>query len=179
MTSFGQLIQQIKRADYAGANQTFADIMQQKVADRLAIERQTIFKEADDSLNAAETKKKEEIVKSMKKDMSDFEDRYGERAKEVMYATATKMAKENKKAIEESLMGAATINKRAGGSVNGEQMGVLLRAKRNKNVAGSIDLYAAKRPTECAICRGHKDKKQVICSDCYDAYTKTWAKPWE
>lgn len=94
MTSFGQLIQQIKRADYASANQTFADIMQQKVADRLAIERQTIFKEADDSLSAAETKKKEEIVKSMKKDTSDFKDRYGKRAKEVMYATATKIAKE-------------------------------------------------------------------------------------
>ena len=40
-----------------------------------------------------ETKKKEEIVKSMKKGLSGFKDRYGDRAKEVMYATATARAK--------------------------------------------------------------------------------------
>lgn len=45
------------------------------------------------TLTAAETKKKEEIVKSMKKNASDFEKRYPGRGKEVMYATATKQAK--------------------------------------------------------------------------------------
>jgi len=40
-----------------------------------------------------EMKKKEEIVKSMKKGMQGFKDRYGDRAKEVMYATATARAK--------------------------------------------------------------------------------------
>jgi hypothetical protein len=45
------------------------------------------------TLTAAETKKKEELVKSMKKSASDFETRYPGRGKEVMYATATKMAK--------------------------------------------------------------------------------------
>jgi len=45
------------------------------------------------TLTTAETKKKEEIVKSMKKKTSDFEKRYPGRGKEVMYATATKMAK--------------------------------------------------------------------------------------
>jgi len=39
-----------------------------------------------------EMKKREEIVKSMKKGMKGFKERYGERAKEVMYATATKNA---------------------------------------------------------------------------------------
>ena len=38
-------------------------------------------------------KKKEEIVKSMKKGLAGFKARYGDRAKEVMYATATKQAK--------------------------------------------------------------------------------------
>jgi hypothetical protein len=38
-------------------------------------------------------KKKEEIVKSMKKGMAGFKQRYGDRAKEVMYATATARAK--------------------------------------------------------------------------------------
>ena len=44
-------------------------------------------------LTKPEMKKKEEIVKSMKKDKKGFEGRYGDRAKEVMYATATKIAK--------------------------------------------------------------------------------------
>lgn len=46
-------------------------------------------------LTAAETKKKEEIVKSMKKGLAGFKERYGDRAKEVMYATATKQAKKD------------------------------------------------------------------------------------
>jgi len=51
------------------------------------------------TLTSAEAKKKEEIVKSMKKSAGDFEKRYPGRGKEVMYATATKMAK---KVAEES-----------------------------------------------------------------------------
>ena len=39
-----------------------------------------------------EMEKKEDIVKGMKKGMKGFKERYGERAKEVMYATATKRA---------------------------------------------------------------------------------------
>jgi hypothetical protein len=37
-------------------------------------------------------KEREKIVKSMKKNFKDFRKRYGKRAKDVMYATATKMA---------------------------------------------------------------------------------------
>jgi hypothetical protein len=44
------------------------------------------------SMTEPEMKKKEEIVKSMKKGISGFKDRYGDRAKNVMYATATKNA---------------------------------------------------------------------------------------
>jgi hypothetical protein len=44
-------------------------------------------------LTASETKKKEKIVKSMKGKLADFEKRYPGRGKEVMYATATKIAK--------------------------------------------------------------------------------------
>ncbi len=47
------------------------------------------------TLTKPEANKKEEIVKSMKKKMSGFKERYGERAKNVMYATATKMAKKD------------------------------------------------------------------------------------
>jgi hypothetical protein len=47
-------------------------------------------------------KKREEIVKSMKKDKKGFEDRYGDKADDVMYATATKMAmKDEETKVEE------------------------------------------------------------------------------
>jgi hypothetical protein len=45
------------------------------------------------TLSKKETKEKERIVKSMKDKASDFEKRYPGRGKEVMYATATKLAK--------------------------------------------------------------------------------------
>lgn len=44
------------------------------------------------TMTDAEMKKREEIVKGMKKNIAGFKDKYGDRAKEVMYATATKMA---------------------------------------------------------------------------------------
>jgi hypothetical protein len=49
------------------------------------------------TLTAGETKKKEEIVKSMKKGLAGFKERYGDRAKNVMYATATKNAMKEEK----------------------------------------------------------------------------------
>lgn len=59
------------------------------------------MKEDDDqvderALSGTEMKKREEVVKSMKKNLSGFKDRYGKRGKEVMYATATKVAKGEK-----------------------------------------------------------------------------------
>jgi hypothetical protein len=47
------------------------------------------------TLTSAETAEKERIVKGMKKGIEGFKQRYGERAKEVMYATATARAKED------------------------------------------------------------------------------------
>lgn len=49
---------------------------------------------AERTLTKGETKKKEKFVKGMKKAKGDFKDRYGKDAEAVMYATATKMAKE-------------------------------------------------------------------------------------
>jgi hypothetical protein len=51
---------------------------------------------AEAHLSTAETGEKERLVKSMKKNLKDFKSRYGERGKNVMYATATKMAKKAK-----------------------------------------------------------------------------------
>lgn len=50
---------------------------------------------AERELDPTETREKERLVKGLKKSASDFKKRYGERAKSVMYATATKMAKDH------------------------------------------------------------------------------------
>jgi hypothetical protein len=50
----------------------------------------------------ADMAQREKIVKSMKKNFKDFRSRYGARAKEVMYATATKMAMKEEETIEEN-----------------------------------------------------------------------------
>ena len=47
-------------------------------------------------LSKSEKKEKEKVVKGMKKSKSDFKRRYGDDAESVMYATATKIAKEKK-----------------------------------------------------------------------------------
>ena len=50
-------------------------------------------KELDErEMTDVEMKKREDIVKGMKKGMAGFKERYGDRAKNVMYATATKQA---------------------------------------------------------------------------------------
>ena len=53
--------------------------------------------ESEEKMTDAQMKKREEIVKELKKKTKYFEDKYGERAKEVMYATATKMAMKTNK----------------------------------------------------------------------------------
>jgi len=68
--------QDIKKAAQAAANS-----MQESMYER--------------SLTKGEEKKKEKYVKGMKKSKGDFKDRYGDDAEAVMYATATKMAKES------------------------------------------------------------------------------------
>ena len=54
-------------------------------------------KEIDErKLSKGEEKEKEKIVKGMKKSKKDFKKRYGDDAESVMYATATKIAKDKK-----------------------------------------------------------------------------------
>lgn len=52
----------------------------------------------------SQMKKREEIVKSMKDKTSDFKDRYGDKWKEVMYATATKQAMQESVELGESVI---------------------------------------------------------------------------
>lgn len=52
-------------------------------------------------MTGAEMKKREDIVKGMKKSLAGFKARYGTRAKDVMYATATKQAMKEESVEEE------------------------------------------------------------------------------
>ena len=61
--------------------------MKRSEAERKAAARDDIRR-----MSSGEMKKREDIVKEMKKNLPSFKKRYGERAKNVMYATATKMA---------------------------------------------------------------------------------------
>lgn len=78
--------QRAKRmADYDADNEEDEEVYESKSIDEEMTERQM--------------KKREEIVKAMKKDggMKKMKERYGDKAKDVMYATATKQAmKENR-----------------------------------------------------------------------------------
>ena len=60
-----------------------------RAASRLAKEEVQIDER---EMTGGEMKNREKIVKSMKKGMQGFKDRYGDKAKDVMYATATKQA---------------------------------------------------------------------------------------
>ena len=113
--SKGTLSQYVKKAHRAGGMADFKQGMQlgagrkkdregfaktshkrekgiNKAVDRLAKEEVQMDER---TLTAAEKKEKEMNVKGMKKNLSGFKERYGDKAKSVMYATATKMAKKD------------------------------------------------------------------------------------
>lgn len=72
----------------------YADNPLESIENRLMKEYSEYVKEKE--LTKPEAKEKERLVKGMKKAKGDFKDRYGKDAEAVMYATATKMAKERK-----------------------------------------------------------------------------------
>ena len=74
-----------------------------------------------EKMTEKQMKKREKIVKSMKKDKKGFEDRYGDKADAVMYATATKMAMDeghDPKHVKMAI-GIATDKRYKGGNMTG------------------------------------------------------------
>jgi hypothetical protein len=67
-----------------------------RIHNNLAFDRKIIeyFSVTEAKMTEAEKSKREKIVMSLKNKMGDFKKKYGKRAEEVMYATATKMAME-------------------------------------------------------------------------------------
>lgn len=79
-------------------------------------------------LTKGEESQREKLVKGMKKAKGDFEKRYGDRGEEVMYATATKMAKKKGKkeeSVEETTTAGSVATAPTGGkkSAGGMQFG--------------------------------------------------------
>lgn len=91
-----------KKEDYSEArkkmqmaDKTFSKSWKRREGMAKAVDRMTkeeVEQVDERKMSEPEMKKREEIVKSMKKGMQGFKDRYGDRAKDVMYATATKQA---------------------------------------------------------------------------------------
>ena len=70
------------------------ELSESELRDMVIEEIEQMFQEKE--LTEPEKKEKEKIVKGMKKDKKGFKKRYGDDAESVMYATATKIAKEKK-----------------------------------------------------------------------------------
>ena len=73
---------------------TFNKYLSEKMKKKKKSTWEEVDEDNGDKLTPAQKRKREEIVLSMKDKEDDFKERYGDRYKEVMYATATKMAKE-------------------------------------------------------------------------------------
>jgi hypothetical protein len=90
-------------------DQFSGDIKGSKKKKRLANledgEDKEIYEESESEMTPAQKKKREEIVMSLKSKMDEFKSRYGDKAKDVMYTTATKMAmKEEAEEVSEGVL---------------------------------------------------------------------------
>ena len=91
------LFESFKKEEQVLSEEVQEETVQVEVTDLNAVNGvtvQTIETIEERTLTEPEMKKKEEVVKSMKKGISGFKARYGDDAKSVMYATATARAKE-------------------------------------------------------------------------------------
>ena len=84
-----------------------------KPIDQLKAEKGVKKSVKEEKMTSAEKEKRENIVKAMKNKTASFKERYGDRCKDVMYATATKNAMEEVELEEDSQ--AATSDNPAGG----------------------------------------------------------------
>lgn len=108
------------------------------------VKEDTDMKLDERKMTEPEMKKREEIAKSMKKGFAGFKKRYGERAKEVMYATATKQAmKEDAEQVDETEVGQHFCAKHVLSNVFGA--GVVLEGQHAEpDENGHVEWYTVK-----------------------------------
>jgi hypothetical protein len=93
------------------------------------------------TLTKGETAEKERIVKGMKKSLSGFKARYGDRAKNVMYATATKQAMKEEE-LDEVLKGKQhKIDKNKNGKIDKQDFELL----RKEDIGGISTISEKKK----------------------------------
>lgn len=79
------------------------------LSEKMKKKKKSTWEEVDeDKMTPAQERKREEIVLAMKDKEDDFKKKYGDRYKEVMYATATKMAMESQDEVEEDAPATST-----------------------------------------------------------------------
>jgi len=93
---------------------------------------------SEHKMTKKDQEEKEDIVKGMKKNFSDFRKRYGKDAKDVMYATATKMAMKKEEVDSPNQY----IDKKLYHDIFGE--GLVLNDFSQINEQGKIDWYSVK-----------------------------------
>jgi hypothetical protein len=93
--SFMSMLKKLDEQGIRALDEVFAEEVELEVLDVNEINGVQIETIAERTLTEPEMNKREEVVKSMKKGMSGFKQRYGDDAKSVMYATATKIAKKD------------------------------------------------------------------------------------
>lgn len=94
------------------------------------------------TLSKGETAEKERIVKGMKKSLSGFKARYGDRAKNVMYATATKQAMKEEEELDEVLKGKQhKIDKNKNGKIDKQDFELL----RKEDIGGISTISEKKK----------------------------------
>ena len=89
---------------------------------------------SEHKMTKKDEEEREDIVKGMKKNFSGFRKRYGKDAKDVMYATATKMA------MKEDTI--SYVNQKVFHDIFGE--GIVLNDFSQLNEQGKIDWYSVK-----------------------------------
>jgi hypothetical protein len=90
----------VSHVEYAGPKEAPEHLAaMQKLRTKNKISDRSLHEESEQvderTLSKGETDEKERIVKGMKKSLAGFKARYGDKAKSVMYATATKAAKKD------------------------------------------------------------------------------------
>jgi hypothetical protein len=88
--------------------------------------------EVNEAMTDAQMKKREDYVKGMKKNIAGFKAKYGERAKEVMYATATKMAMKEESELEEQAPVAPSLVKHRIGVTVSDPNATSVTARKEK-----------------------------------------------
>lgn len=113
----------------------------------------------EETMTDAEMKKREDIVKGMKKNVAGFKARYGDRAKEVMYATATKLAKEETE-IEEGYV-VRYNNPKSEKHGSEKHFGDQASAQKHADQGNSVDKIGGKYTVHKTNEKGHDIKEQA------------------